>query len=263
MPERRNSPRLSPQAKLLNALVLVAATMMLPVSTVCSASDSAVDPRKIYGNKAPRWLQAIGKLQVPGSTYENGRRAHLLEDCSATLVTGRQGGKADIIITAWHCLANYNDLSRPIQFVLVAGQKQEIEREAFRLADGGGMHADWAILRLKTPIAAADVTALLIHPDRATAVHTISMAGYSRDLALGGHGKQLTYHPDCLITVAGTNVDDSNCVAYKGASGGAVVQLSGTGIPWFSGVISQGDSVGLSRFVPVDVFRNAINLHIR
>jgi hypothetical protein len=236
---------------------------MLPASTLCSTSENDVDPREIYGNKAPRWLQAIGKLQVPGSTYENGRRAHLLEDCSATLVTSRQGIKADTIITAWHCLANYNDLSRPIQFVLVAGQTQEIEREAFRLADGGGMHADWAILRLKIPIAAADVTALLIHPDRATAVHTISMAGYSRDSELGDHGNRLTYHPDCLITVAARDVNDSNCVAYKGASGGAVVQLSETGTPWFSGVISQGDSVGLSRFVPVDVFRNAINLHIR
>jgi hypothetical protein len=237
--------------------------MTLPVTTVGSDPDTAIDPREIYSNQAPVWLRAVGKLQVPGSTYLDGRQAHLLEDCSATLVSDNRGSEADTIITAWHCLEHYNDLSKPILFALISGQTQGLEREAYRLADGGGMHADWAILRLKIPIAAADVIALQIHPTHAKSVSTISMAGYSRDPALGDYGSHLTYHPNCLITEPGTTVIDSNCVAYKGASGGAVVQLSNTGTPWFSGVISEGDSAGLSRFVPVAVFRGTLNQHLR
>jgi Trypsin-like peptidase domain len=263
MPECRKSSRNDPQATYLIVLCLVAGVLLLPVPAKCSGPDTAIDPRKIYSNQAPRWLRAVGKLQVPGSTYANGKRSHLLEDCSASLVTGNTGSDANIIITAWHCLENYHDLSRPILFSLVSGQNRQLEREAYRLVDGGGMHADWAILRLRIPIAAADVIPLLIHPERATPETGISMAGYSRDPAMGNYGNHLTYHPNCLITATRPTVNDSNCLAYKGASGGAVVQLSGTGTPWYSGVISEGDSTGLSRFVPVAVFRNALNLHLK
>jgi hypothetical protein len=262
----KNSSRNGQRAKYLIAYSLAAGVMMLPVQAVTSDPDPVIDPREIYSNQAPRWLRAIGKLQVPGSTFLHGRRAHLLEDCSATLVTGSTGStgsEADTIITAWHCLENYNDLSRPIRFALVSGQKQGLEREAYRLADGGGMHADWAILRLKIPVAATEVMALRIHPHRTNPISTISMAGYSSDSAMGDYGNRLTYHLNCLITGVGPTVNDSNCVTHKGASGGAVVQLSGTGTPWLSGVISAGDSAGLSRYVPVAVFRGALNLHLR
>jgi len=261
MAQCRKSSRIEQQTKLFLSLSLVT-VVLLPVPATGSGPEAASDPREIYSQEAPRWLRAVGKLQVPGSRYENGRRSHLLEDCSATLVNGSTGSEADIIITAWHCLENYKDLSKPILFALVSGQDKGLEREAYRLVDGGGMHADWAILRLKIPIASADVIPLLIHPERATPATSISMAGYSRDSAMGDYGNHLTYHPKCLITGTEYTVNDSNCVAYKGASGGAVVQLSGTGTPWFSGVISQGDSAGLSRFVPVAVFRSALSLHL-
>ena len=200
---------------------------------------------------------------MPGSTYRNGRRSHVQEDCSATLVTGKKGRAADTIVTAWHCLENYRDLSKPILFTLVSGTQAPKHREAYRLVDGGGMHADWAILRLKLPVEASLTRALLVHPDRADPARSITMAGYSRDAELGDHGERLTFDPACLITTAEPTVSDSNCTAHKGASGGAVVQLSEAGAPLFSGVISEGDSVGLSTFVPVAVFRGAITLHLR
>ncbi len=222
-------------------------------------ASAIIDSRIVYSSAAPQWLRAVGKLRVPGSTYHNGLRESLQDDCSATLVARRPGGAADTIITAWHCLANYNDLSKPIVFTLLPGNRGALQREAFRLADGGGMHADWALLRLRQPVAPTQVAAVLVHPGNADPSLAIAMAGYSRDSGKGDGGNRLTFDPACLITAQEPGISGSNCLAHKGASGGAVVQLSPAGAPRFSGVISEGNGAGLSIFVPVAAFRSAIN----
>jgi trypsin-like peptidase len=237
--------------------------MALSLTLHATEPEPPADPRRVYSSDAPDWLRAVGKLQVPGSRYEDGRRAHYREDCSATLVARHAGNSADTIVTAWHCLEFYNDLSKPILFTLPPGPGQGIDREVYRLADGGGMHADWAILRLYQPIPAQLVTAMTIHPSHADPGQPISMAGYSRDAGLGNNGKALTFDPDCLITRQTEAECDSDCVAHKGASGGAVVQLSAQGKPRFSGVISQGDGSSLSTFIPVAGFRSALNQHLK
>lgn len=242
--------------------LLIAFTIATAASMTYAETTGAVgDTRLVYNSEAPAWLRAVGKLKVPGSKYRDGRRAHLQEDCSGTLVTRTPGGRADTVITAWHCLATYNDLSKAIVFTLSAAGAPGEGHEAYRLADGGGMYADWAILRLRQPLPTG--LAMTIHPGRADAARPVSMAGYSTDKAKGDGGKRLTFDPACFITGQGANVSDSNCRAYKGASGGAVVQLSHTGTPQYSGVISEGDSAGVSTFVPVATFRSAINLHLR
>ncbi len=217
----------------------------------------------MYSTDAPQWLRAVGKLQVPGYKYHDGRRSHHREDCSATLVARPTSASANTIITAWHCLEFYRDLSKPITFTLLPGSGENIAIEAYRLADGGSMHADWAILRLYQPIPAHQVNAMRIHPERADPDRPIAMAGYSRDSAVGSNGDLLTFDPGCAITFQALGSSDSNCTAHKGASGGAVTQLSASGEPRICGVISQGDGVGLSTFVPVNGFRTAINQHLQ
>lgn len=230
----------------------------------CRADSAPSDDRReIFSASSPAWLRAVGKLQVPGSRYDSGRRDHLLEDCSATLVTSSAGHSADTIVTAWHCLADYNDLSKPITFTLLPGQPGAEQRQAYRLDDGGGMEADWAVLRLYRPIATHEVRALAIHPERAEAGRNISMAGYSRDPGKGAGGERLTFDRNCRITDAAAAVGHSDCIAYKGASGGAVVQFSKDGLPLFSGVISQGNGAGVSTFVPVASFRSALVRHLQ
>ncbi len=247
----------------LLAALLVTALPMLSAAALAGENEPATDSREVFSSAAPQWLRAVGQLQVPGSAYSEGRRRHLREDCSATLVAKRSGREADTIVTAWHCLVNYNDLSKPITFTLLNGRGSAIKREAYRLADGGGMHADWALLRLQTPVPAAQAAGLLVHPGRANPGLAISMAGYSRDTGKGAGGKRLTFDPACLITGQAYGVSDTNCLAHKGASGGAVVQLSPAGTPQLSGVVSEGDSQGLSTFVPVAAFRSAIVRHLR
>ena len=213
------------------------------------------DSRVIYSTDSPTWLRAVGKLRVPGIKTLEGRRSHHLEDCSATLVSRTTSTQADIIITAWHCLEFYSDLSQPIMFTLLPESREPISTEAYRLDDGGSMEADWAILRLYQPVPNHLVDSLGIHPGRADYGRHISMAGYSSDLKKGQDGPPLAYDPRCRITGQSGRSSNSDCVARKGASGGAVVQVSERGDVWLSGVISQGDGSTLSTFVPVAGFR--------
>jgi len=231
----------------------------LLVLLIMVTMSTAADTRQTYSSEAPTWLRAVGKLQVPGSKLVNGRRSHYREDCSATLVAKRSASHADTIITAWHCLEFYNDLSKPITFTLLPGSQQSIALEARRLADGGGMHADWAVLRLQRPVARNRVAALTINQRRPNAGRAITMAGYSRDSGKGNHGDTLTFDANCNITGQRRESSDSDCTAHKGASGGAVVQFSLQGQALLSGVISRGDGASVSIYMPVADFRNTIN----
>ena len=208
------------------------------------------------------WLQAVGKLQVPGSRIQQGRRTHHREDCSATLVSRKASTSANTIITAWHCLEFYNDLSRPILFTLHTLSGSTLNREAYRLADGGGMHADWALLRLYKAVSASDITAMPLGKQQADSNRPIVMAGYSRDKGIKGSGQQLNFDPHCSITHQNQRVGDTDCIAHKGASGGAVIQVSDVGEAVIYGVISEGNGSGRSTFVPVSHFKNATRLYV-
>ena len=166
------------------------------------------------------------------------------------------------MVTAWHCLENYRDLSRPISFSARGNAGELLSRQAYRLADGGGMQGDWAILRLYRPIDRDKLTALAVHPQQADPSQLITMAGYSRDDGLGQNGEQLTYDASCRITAQAQEGNDSDCLAYKGASGGAVIQMSASGQPLYAGVISRGNSAGVSIYVPVTRFRSVLRRHL-
>lgn len=235
--------------------LLAPAALCLLLTAVLAQADQ----RSIFSEQSPSWLTAVGTLEVPGTRSREGRRRHYLENCSGTLLASGSGREADIVLTAWHCLEFYDDLSRAIIFTLLPGTSRPLRREAYRVADGGGMHADWALLKLYQPVSAEDVQGLSPHPARADAAQPITMAGYSRDDGLGSGGTTLTYHSECRITHQQHRESESDCQAYKGASGGAVIQLTADGEPRVSGVISRGDSESVSIYVPVADFRGALN----
>lgn len=236
------------------------ASLMTLLLMLC-APGMAEDDRLGYQMDSPTWLQAVGKLLVPGIKSVDGYRRHHLERCSATLVQSDRA-RHDIIVTAWHCLERYSDLSKPITFTLLPGFDQAEELQAYRLADGGGMHADWAILRLEKPVSTL-ISPLSVNPPDAQDEATIMMAGYSSDSGIGHNGARLSYDPACQITRQSSLVSDSDCKAYKGASGGAVVGKSAQGQIWLAGVVSEGNGEGISTFVPVSRFRRALNLYLR
>ena len=246
------------------AIAISGASLLIAVFALiyCTAAQ-ATDTRQVISTSAPPWLRAVGKLQVPGQRFEKGHALHYLEDCSATLVALPDRDRADTIVTAWHCLELYKDLSRPILFTLSPSSGVLLNLEAYRLADGGGMHADWAILRLRQSVPADKVDSLQVHPQQADASRPVTMAGYSGDSGMGDNGQRLTFDPECIISQQHQNVGDTNCTAHKGASGGAVIQVSNAGEAYLCGVISQGDGEGRSTFVPVGTFRESLTLYIR
>jgi hypothetical protein len=256
------------QHLLTNIVALHSLSKLTCISLVvawCSTwtTATAADNRQVYNGETYRWLSAIGKLEVPGKRHRDGRTRHYIEDCSATLVGNPDSQSANTIITAWHCLEFYSDLSKPISFTLNPAHEKPILREAYQLVNGGSMDADWAILRLHRAIPAGQVKALNVDTARANPQRAIIMAGYSRDDGVGAGGQHLSFDPACLITRQDPTSSATNCTAYKGASGGAAIQLSSAGTPLVYGVISQGNGAGLSTFIPAHGFSSAIRQHLK
>jgi hypothetical protein len=241
----------------------LACLLVLPLLWPAPLGAQSPDNRRAFTGEVMPWLRAVGRLQVPGQRYRDGRTTHYLEDCSATLVALPGRAEADTVLTAWHCLELYKDLSRPIVYTAQTASGDQLEREARRLADGGGMHADWAILRLERAVPARQLAALHPHPERVDPGRPVTMAGYSRDGAVSQRGRVLSFDAGCAITGERAGMAETDCTAFKGASGGAVVQLSATGEPLLCGVISQGDGAGRSTYAPVQDFRNELIRFLR
>ncbi len=242
----------------LKRILTLALGLFFTLPTALLADDSRVP----YSLDSPTWLASVGALSVPTQKYEQGRWRSFFEDCSATLVGSSVQHASSTIVTAWHCLEHYTDVSRAILFTLHSPAQGSVSRSARILRQGGGMHADWAILKLDEPIPIEVAVALSALQGNADKDRTLAMAGFSRDAGLGENGARLTFDPACRITTINLQSIETDCYAYKGASGGAVVQVSGQGEMLYAGVISEGDSEGLSRFVPVDAFRAALHAEL-
>jgi len=212
--------------------------------------------RELFTQNSPRWLEAVGKLQVPGIKFEQGLQRHHREDCSATLVGRAGSAQANTIVTAWHCLEFYKDLSKAIVFTLRNGTQQSFSIEARLLADGGSMQADWAVLRLQKSVPSHKLAALQLKPKSLNTFQSITMAGYSNDGKNSEFGQTLSYHSRCnILSPAASGNGASDCIAMKGASGGAVIQMSNNGRAELAGVISQGNGLDFSEYVSVEKFR--------
>ncbi|MFK7975606.1 MAG: serine protease [Halioglobus sp.] len=265
----------------IGALLLLLLLLILPER----AGADPTDPRQVYQHGSAHWLNAIGQLKVPSSRLENGRRKHFYEDCSATLIRENSANAANAsntdahhVLTAWHCLEHYHDLSRAIVFTLPHRKGEAIKRSATIIADGGSMAADWALLRLTSSISSEDAQPLSLNMD--DSYHTegnasknsasqtapanmparmkVTMAGFSRDNGLGQKGTALTYDAQCNIQRLYNGIGETDCTAFKGASGGPVLQRNSEGQMVINGVISQGDGAGYSTYVTTDSFSASV-----
>ncbi len=255
----RDSKTASPQQRCLDARRAVgyrcafafgsalASALILALSQHCSA-----DPRQVFDADSPAWLQAVGKLTVPGYRYKNGDRRHHEQHCTATLVS------EDIVLSGWHCLEHYSDLSLNIVFTLPSAAANT-SRIARRVADGGGMHADWALLKLDKPVRTEVAAAVAVSAinEAKPGTQGLTLAGYSRDKVMGKTGRRLTYHANCEILDNESYRVATNCVAFRGSSGGPVVYDRA-----IIGVVSAGDSERLSYFTPSRSFSSAVKRYL-
>lgn len=212
----------------------------------CLAGTALSAERSVFSAQAPQLLLAVGKLTVPGHDRVDGRRRQRDENCTASLVS------PDTILTAWHCLEFYRDLSRDPVFSLpyVPGQ---VPVAARRISDGGDMRADWALLKLAQPI--LTVSPLPVASYRRD-IPRVLLAGYARDEGLGAGGDRLTWQSDCQVLSG--RATGTSCITYKGASGGPVIADG-----HIVGVISAGDSTAQTLFAPSTLFIATVRAHAR
>lgn len=217
--------------------------LLLPATLVTG------EPRQQVSSTSPPMLMSVGRLLVPGRRMENGYPRHYRESCSATLLAPIEGEPASLILTAWHCIEYHTDLTDAITFVIESSSGERLERRVQPVSSGGGMHADWLIMRLQEPLPTDTVTAASVAQDAPPGIGSrIIMAGYSRDKGLGEAGEVLTFHGNCRVVARSDQDIATDCLAYRGASGGAVFSIASGRL---LGVISRGDSLAQSIFVPV------------
>ncbi|MEO1078052.1 MAG: serine protease [Pseudomonadota bacterium] len=186
----------------------------------------------------PELHRSVGRLLVPAIRYHDGYARHYDEQCSAALIHEPGRDASPFILSAWHCIEHYRDLSRSLVFEAESGQRYAVRV----LASGGGMHSDWALLRL--PQALPGPLAVEAVADQQQSLKPI-LAGFPHDAGL-------TTESDCRITGHDGKDLRTDCVLRQGASGGAVIDR-GTA-PRYLGVISRGDGETQSIYVPVERF---------
>jgi hypothetical protein len=220
------------------------------LTAVLIAVAPASSGRSAFTAESPDWLRAVGKLTVPGQELVDGERRSREENCSATLV-----GPATIL-TAWHCLEYYRDLSHDPMFSL-PNVPQQKPLPARRLADGGGMHADWALLRLQKPVRSVVPIAIIQYPVTSSPVSFL-LAGFARDAGPGNGGQALTWEQDCRQIVNEGYRVGVDCVTHRGASGGPILAQGK-----LVGVVSAGDRETTTYFAPSSLFIASYRLHRR
>jgi hypothetical protein len=244
--------------RLTCGLLLALLSIVATVPAGAERGPGAADRRLPVADDAPPWLLAVGRLAIPTSRIENGRRRHYDERCSGTLLAPPDGGDAQFVLSAWHCLEYYTDLSRTIRFELTGLAGEMLERRARAVASGGGMAADWALLQLDPPIPAELAAAAVLDGRSVAAGARLAMAGFSGDPGLGAGGARLTYDPACRVTGSSGADRLTDCLAYKGASGGGAFHGGR-----LVGVLSRGDSQGRSVYVPTARFLPAVTRRLR
>jgi secreted trypsin-like serine protease len=205
----------------------------LLLADLSSANEAALLRQRFDAN-APVWMKNVANIEVPAIKFEHGRARHYTEYCSGTLLQNPKTLKPRFVISAWHCVEHYQDLSRDIIVGFPHFQSNHADYTARLIDSGGGISNDWAVLELSNGPSAEELEGLsLLATDKAKPA---TAAGFA--LALPKGRQRLSFDDSCR---ASGDVQWVQCTTSKGASGGPIVQTQGarSGIV---GVISQGDS---------------------
>ncbi len=188
------------------------------------------------------WQSAILPLTVPVERLDQHHRRAMTDECSATVIATHPAR----LLSAWHCFDGYNDLTKPPMVMTSEGPM------ALRLiASGGSMLADWALLAPAdryVDAALSTYPSLVVAPLRSMPNAAVVMAGFSH--VSGDQQRQLRADMHCQASRADRHWVRSDCIAYKGASGGPVLQRMGS--EWrVVGVISAKEDSGTRLFTLV------------
>ncbi len=222
-----------------------------------SSFDTFSDSENSELSGPPSWTESLGSLIVPSTRLEQGEQLSFKQSCSASLITKNGSPAAKYILTAWHCLENYSDISRPIIFKIKDRDGKVISRIAYRLSNGGGMHADWAILKLDEGIKQSRVKPIEHLVLDASIGASVFIAGFT-EYKNSFKGHHYLSFSRCKVTEIFRNVRLTDCKALKGNSGGPVMLQVEHDNYGLVGVISEGNETNISSFVPIEIFYNEV-----
>lgn len=210
--------------------------------TLLACQLNAAEQRKRFDVKTPLWMQNIAALEVPSLRFEDGRARHYIEYCSGTLLHDVETSQPRYILSAWHCVEHYHDLSQALRVRFPHLGDGNAVYKARLMDSGGRIDRDWALLELSASIPEQQLSGLpLIASDPEKPA---TAAGFA--LALEQGKNRLSFDDTCQTQ---DSISWEHCVTSKGASGGPLVQtLDGT--TGIVGVISQGDSQTLTISFP-------------
>jgi tetratricopeptide (TPR) repeat protein len=227
------------------------------------------DTREIFSSKSPPWTRAIGRLIVPTQKALNRKK---IEKCSATLVNFENIPSSKVIITASHCLTQFNPKAGALRFLIKDQNGKVIQKYAKIVYDSGfdieniDTKSDFAILILSSDIDQKQVQPLLVKQEGFSTLLKKdrnsfgSLGGFSSDV--GDFGSNLTYDPVCALLPYNSFYAKSGCSGFKGASGGPVVVTlpSKNDTSYFVGVVSHFKNEKFQEiyFAPHHIFYKAL-----
>ena len=217
------------------------------VAALLSATLTApfADPRTPVPEHAGGWQRALFPLRIPVTRLIDGRMRHFTEHCTAVAVTP---GLNSLLVSAWHCFEDYRSTITPIQLI----DPDTATPVPIKLLEtGGSMQQDWALLTPDLPLPIDSWIPISTTPhhigQRLIAAGFAPRTDQGEDDAVERH---LLADLACSVIDASTHPPASDCVAKKGASGGAMIALTDSGSARLQGIISTGDGETVSYFYP-------------
>ena len=226
----------------------------LKVTTILTAALFSVtltaphaDPRIPMHEHVGGWQHALYQLSVPVTRLTEGRMRHFTEHCTTVAVTP---GPKSLFVSAWHCFEDYRSTIASIQMV----DPHTATTISMKLLEtGGSMQEDWALLTPESPFLVASWIPISTTPNHigqpliAAGFAPVSEANQSSPDSIERH---LLADMACSVIDASSHPPASDCMAKKGASGGAMIALTDSGSARLQGIISAGDSETVSYFYP-------------
>ena len=218
-------------------------------ATLFSATMTApgADPRTPLPEHVGGWQRALFPLRIPVTRLTEGRTRHFTEHCTAVAITP---GPNSLFVSAWHCFDDYRSTITPIQLIDPRSAKQ-VQIQMKLLDTGGSMQEDWALLTPDSPFTIDTWIPISTTPHHIG--QPLIAAGFAPQPNQSGDEaaeRYLLADAACSVIDGSAHPPASDCVAKKGASGGAMIALTDSGSARLQGIISAGDGKSVSYFYP-------------